>query len=141
MEETQATHRKAIRRTKIAVWIILAVCIGLLITIYIFNMPPPAHKYDAFARCIANTSTTFYGAFWCPHCHDQKNMFGTGAQYLPYFECSEPDGSRELQTCIDRGVEHYPTWVFPDGSRLVGVVPLSTLSEKTGCPLPTSTPS
>jgi len=34
------------------------------------------------------------------------------------------------------GIEGYPTWEFPDGSRQSGEVPFSQLSERSGCPLP-----
>jgi len=91
--------------------------------------------YDSLAKCIAQSSTTFYGAFWCPHCAAQKTKFGTGAQYLPYVECSLPSGSGQTQVCIDHGITQYPTWVFSDGARLVGVQTPATLATKTGCAL------
>lgn len=93
-------------------------------------------KYDAFAQCIAESGVKFYGAFWCPHCQNQKEMFGSSEKLLPYIECSTPNGQAQLQICIDAGINGYPTWEFADGSRMNGEVPLVTLSEKTGCPLP-----
>ncbi len=124
---------------RITIWILVVIALALGIFIYIRNAPPPYGMYDAFAKCISHTSTTFYGAFWCPHCHDQKNEFGDAAKYLPYVECSLPDASGETKICIDNNVTEYPTWQFPDGSRLIGMQTLQTLSEKTGCPLPTGT--
>lgn len=50
-------------------------------------------KYDTFAQCVKENGAVFYGAFWCPHCQNQKKMFGNSAQYLPYVECSTPDGN------------------------------------------------
>lgn len=123
------------------IWVLLAISAGLAIFVYVQQLPPPFGMYDALAHCIASTTTLFYGAFWCPHCHNQKNEFGDAAQYLPYVECSTPDGSGQLAVCTDAGVKNYPTWVFPDGSRLTGEVSVATLSQKTGCPLPTSTHS
>jgi hypothetical protein len=134
-----AARNKSMRRTKWAILILLSISAVLAIYIYWQGLPPPAGLYDALAKCIANTSTTFYGAFWCPHCREQKTKFGTGAQYLPYHECSTPDASGELQSCIDEGIKNYPTWVFSDGSRLVGVQSPSTLAQKTNCPMPSST--
>ena len=112
-----------------------AICAMLAAYVYVQGLPPPAHKYDALAKCIAQSSTTFYGAFWCPHCAEQKTKFGTGAQYLPYVECSLPSGSGETQVCIDHGIIQYPTWVFADGSRSVGVQTPEILATKTGCAL------
>jgi len=93
-------------------------------------------KLDGFAQCIADSGTKFYGAFWCPHCQNQKKMFGNSAEYLPYIECSAQDTKHQLQVCTDAGVTGYPTWEFPNGERMSGEVPLETLAEKTNCELP-----
>jgi hypothetical protein len=116
-------------------WILAVVALALALFIHFKTAPPPNGTYDALARCIAASGAKFYGAFWCPHCHEQKNEFGDAAQYLPYVECSTPNASGELQACTDRGVQHYPTWTFVDGSRLEGVVSVEELSKKTGCQL------
>jgi len=97
-------------------------------------------KYDAFASCLGEKGAIFYGAFWCPHCKNQKEMFGDSARLLPYVECSTPDGRSQTQVCIDKGITGYPTWEFADGTRQGGEVPLQTLAEKTGCELPADTP-
>jgi hypothetical protein len=91
---------------------------------------------DSFAQCLADEEATFYGAFWCPHCADQKEMFGNSEKYLSYVECSTPDGQSQTAECTDAGITGYPTWEFADGSRENGVVPLEKLAEKTGCELP-----
>ncbi|MFZ2484773.1 MAG: hypothetical protein WAX80_00150 [Minisyncoccia bacterium] len=91
---------------------------------------------DAFATCIKDSGATFYGAFWCPHCQNQKAMFGVSAKLLPYVECSTPDGKGQLSVCKDAGVTGYPTWVFADGTRESGEVALEKLGEKTSCELP-----
>jgi hypothetical protein len=91
---------------------------------------------DTFTQCLKDSGTVFYGAFWCPHCQVQKKMFGNSVKLLPYVECSNPDGKTQKQECKDKGVTSYPTWEFPDGSRLTGEVALETLAEKTSCTLP-----
>ena len=35
-----------------------------------------ASKMDSFAKCLADRKTTMYGSFLCPHCDDQKKLFG-----------------------------------------------------------------
>lgn len=127
-------QKKDLRRIRITIIVMFAICIALAIFVYWQGLPPPAHLYDALAKCIANTSTTFYGASWCPHCAEQKVKFGTGAQYLPYVECAAPGGG-ETAICTAHNITEYPTWVFSDGSRLVGVQTPQTLSAKTGCPV------
>ncbi len=93
-------------------------------------------KYDTFAQCIKDSGATFYGTFWCPHCQNQKKMFGSSAKLLPYVECSTADAKGQTQICIDKNITGYPTWEFADGARLSGEVELSTLAEKTSCVLP-----
>jgi thiol-disulfide isomerase/thioredoxin len=100
-------------------------------------------KYDTLATCLKEKGATFYGAFWCPHCRDQKKVFGNSAKLLPYVECSTPDAAGQTQICIDKKIESYPTWEFADGSRVGGGLTPEQLAEKTQCPLTnaTSTPT
>ena len=105
----------------------------IILAMAVFLAGCSSKNYDSFATCIAESGTTFYGAFWCPHCQAQKSEFGGSAKLLPYVECSTPDGKAQRQECIDQKVEKYPTWEFPDGSRVTGEQSLETLSAKTGC--------
>ena len=135
----QLAHQRHMKKLNRAIYIVVAAAVVLGVYIWVVNIPPPNGKYDAFASCIASSGTKFYGAFWCPHCQAQKAEFGDSERLLPYVECSLPDGSGQTQICIDKGIQEYPTWYFPNGSSSTGALSLETLSEKTGCPLPTST--
>jgi thiol-disulfide isomerase/thioredoxin len=117
---------------------IVVLIVILLITgiVWLIKTPGKSGKLDAFASCIKDSGAIFYGAFWCPHCQNQKAMFGSSAKLLPYVECSTPDGNSQLPLCTDAGVKGYPTWQFADGTRESGEVSLEKLSEKTNCPLP-----
>lgn len=116
-------------------WITIIVLIVLALGASFLIKTGPGNL-DSFAQCLKEKGASFYGAYWCPHCQRQKAMFGSAASLLPYVECSTPDGKGQLQVCIDKKVESYPTWEFADGSRLTGEVALATLAEKTGCKLP-----
>lgn len=116
-------------------WIIGIIIIGGLIALLVREGQKPG-KYDGFAQCINDSGAKFYGAFWCPHCQNQKAAFGRSAKLLPYVECSERDGKGQLPVCTDAGIEGYPTWIFADGTRQSGNLPFETLSEKTGCEAP-----
>lgn len=96
----------------------------------------PPGTYTELAQCIKDSGATFFGAFWCPHCNDQKKLFGDAVPLLPYVECSTVDGKGQLPVCIDAGISSYPTWEFADKSRQSGELPLAVLAEKTGCTLP-----
>jgi hypothetical protein len=78
-----------------------------------------------------------YGAYWCPHCADQKAMFSASFEYVPYIECGiQGDTSKIQQVCSDAAIKHFPTWQFPPmGERVEGAIPLEDLSLRTGCPL------
>ena len=117
----------------------VAVAVVLGIGYVVANREVASGQYDGFAQCLGQKGATFYGAFWCPRCQEQKAMFGTqSAKLLPYVECSLPDGKTRTQACIEKQIESYPTWIFADGSRETGVAPLADLAEKTGCELPQS---
>lgn len=120
---------------KAVIWLLVA---ALLIGgfVWLVKTPGRAGKLDGFASCIKDSGALFYGAFWCPHCQNQKALFGASAKYLPYIECSTPDGSNQNAVCNEAGVTGYPTWKFADGKVETGEVPLAKLSELTNCPLP-----
>lgn len=74
----------------------------------------------------------FYGASWCPHCQEQKALFGGAARYLPYVECS-PHGRNapRATTCELEDIRNYPTWVI-DGRRLERVITPRSLARMSG---------
>jgi len=86
------------------------------------------------AEHLDQAGAKFYGAFWCPHCKDQKGMFGSSAQRLPYVECS-PSGRRGPQSsqCKAAGIRNYPTWII-EGRRVPGVLTPSALAEYSAYP-------
>ncbi len=100
------------------------------------NDPASLTSMDVFAQCLSDAGAKFYGAYWCPHCQNQKAMFGKAAKKLPYIECSTPDGQAQLPICKDAGVTGYPMWSFADGSTINGEAELDVLAEKTACVLP-----
>ncbi len=89
--------------------------------------------YDSLAQCLSQKGVKFYGAFWCPHCQEQKSLFGRSSRLLPYIECSTPDGRGQLKVCQDAKIEGYPTWEFADGSREPATLSPRELADRTGC--------
>ena len=95
------------------------------------------HKYDSFAKCLATHQAKMYGLYWCPHCADQKAMFGSAFHYVPYVECADSDDPhKEKAECLAAGVKLFPTWQFGSEAPKEGVESLEALSQKTGCSLP-----
>jgi len=100
-------------------YIILFGVIAILIALFVWYKTEHG-KYDNLANCLTKEGVKFYGAFWCPHCHAQKQEFGKSATLLPYIECSNPDGQSQDQTCNDANITTYPTWQFPNPLTLAG---------------------
>lgn len=78
----------------------------------------------ALAQRLRGEGARMYGAFWCSHCYEQKQSFGKEAMAaFPYVECF-PEGWRKgvqmATACQAAGLEGFPTWVMPDGTKLVG---------------------
>jgi len=119
----------------------LYIIIGLLIlagVVWLIVTPGKPSKLDGFAQCIKDSGAKFYGAFWCPHCQDQKDLFGKSVKYIPYIECSTPDGQGQLQVCKDADISTYPTWQFGESTttRVIGKIELVDLASSTSCALP-----
>ncbi len=96
---------------------------------------PLLAEMDAFAQCLTDKGVKMYGAYWCPHCQNQKEMFGDSWEKVDYVECSLPEKAGQTQFCKDEGIKGYPTWEFSDGPRIEGEVTFQQLSERTGCSL------
>ena len=73
-----------------------------------------------------------YGAYWCPHCYEQKQLFGKEAfDKVTYVECAD-DKNPRLQTpaCQQAKITSYPTWEI-DGELYPGTQELPKLAELT----------
>src|ERR1700693_4862358 len=129
-EEAKARSSRA-RKIFTAVLIV----VGFAVAIYL-GWRNLASRCDSFAKCLAAKQAKMYGAYWCPHCAEQKEMFESSFQYVPYVECGITGSRDEAPVCKDAGIKHFPTWQFADGERREGTQPLPALSTKTGCSLP-----
>ena len=84
---------------------------------------------NALAQHLKDTDAIFYGAWWCPHCFDQKQLFGDeAAEAVPYIECATPDGQAQTAACQEAGITGYPTWEI-NGERLSGTQTLEELAQ------------
>ncbi|KAM1062513.1 hypothetical protein EV2_027590 [Malus domestica] len=89
----------------------------------------------ALAKHLSAIGAKMYGAFWCSHCVEQKQMFGSeAAKLLNYVECF-PGGFRKgtimQKECFDVGIEGFPTWVI-NGQVLSGEKELMELAQESG---------
>ena len=86
----------------------------------------------ALAEHLTASGAKLYTAYWCPHCHDQKELFGRQAsEKLTVIECA-PDGrNSQRELCEAKKIEGYPTWEI-QGQLDSGVKPLAKLAEASG---------
>ena len=115
------------------IWLTVAAIVGGFS--YMFYVAAQPGEFDDLATCITESGTTFYGAYWCPHCAEQKRHFGRSAKLLPYVECSLPNRAGSTQICIDKKIEGYPTWDFSNGERIAGFATFEQLSQHSNCKL------
>jgi hypothetical protein len=134
----QAREPKPKQKTSLGRKISIGVAIlAAFALVYYLGIRKRTSRLDAFARCTAQSGAKMYGAYWCPHCLEQKETFGSAFQYVNYVECGIKGNAKgQTQACIDAGIKHYPTWVFANASRVEGKQDLTSLSQKTGCSLP-----
>lgn len=65
----------------------------------------------ALAKHLKSVGAKMYGAYWCPHCHEQLQVFGQkAATQLPYVECADNGKNARPDLCKAAGIEGYPTW-------------------------------
>ena len=87
---------------------------------------------QALAEHLTAAGAVMYSAYWCPHCHEQKELFGKeAAKTLKVVECA-PDGqNNQVDLCKSKGLQGFPSWEI-NGSIDSGVKPLETLADLSG---------
>jgi len=86
----------------------------------------------ALAEQLTAKGAKMYTAYWCPHCHEQKELFGREATTkLTVIECA-PDGrNSQKELCDAKKIEGYPTWEI-NGQLDSGMKPLAKLAQLIG---------
>ncbi|QIZ72888.1 vitamin K epoxide reductase family protein [Oxynema aestuarii] len=79
----------------------------------IVNSSGPAEI--ALAEHLSELDAKMYGGFLCPHCHEQKELFGKEAtEKLEYIECDYRAPDPQVELCQQVGITGYPTWEIND---------------------------
>jgi len=81
------------------------------------NVPPPPITSTStpqalqIARDLVSLDAKMYGAYWCSHCNDQKQIMGREAmQLVTYVECAKEGKDSRKDLCKARDVPGFPTW-------------------------------
>lgn len=109
---------------------IIVALITLMVSLFLYNQANPSSSIAAndprlgppivsvsnpakieLAKHLSATGAKMYSAYWCPHCHEQKELFGQEAtKVLPSVEC-DPNGiNPQADLCQSKQVRGYPTW-------------------------------
>ena len=86
----------------------------------------------ALARHLNQVGVKAYFAYWCPHCYEQKQLFGKEAlKELSYIECAPEGKNGQPQVCSDAGIKAFPSWKI-NGQLTSGIKTLEELANLTG---------
>ncbi|HEY4504811.1 MAG TPA: hypothetical protein VJI73_03495, partial [Candidatus Paceibacterota bacterium] len=63
-------------KNNLVMWVGGVVVFIILVAVFDRQATSGPGELDAFANCLKDRGAIFYGAFWCPHCANQKKLFG-----------------------------------------------------------------
>jgi uncharacterized membrane protein len=84
------------------------------------------------AQYLTEKGAKMFGAYWCPHCYEQKQLFGKEAfSKINYIECAEGGNNPQPQLCSQVGIKSFPSWQI-NGKLEPGAKELEKLAKATG---------
>jgi uncharacterized membrane protein/glutaredoxin len=84
------------------------------------------------AQHLRQSGAKAYMGWTCPHCHEQKQLFGKeAAAELPRVECVSSGQNYQEQQCRTANIKAFPTWVI-NGKSYEGVRTLNRLADLSG---------
>lgn len=86
----------------------------------------------ALVQHLKQTGAKMYGAFTCPHCQNQKQLFGKeAASQLNYIECHPEGKNARPDLCQAANIQGFPTWEI-NGKFYQGEKTLQELADLSG---------
>ena len=101
------------------------------------GMPPAVETVSsgqalALAEHLSRIGAVMYTAYWCPHCHEQKELFGQAASAkLKLIECAADGQNSQKALCDTKKIEGFPSWEI-NGKLDSGVKSLADLAQLSG---------
>jgi uncharacterized membrane protein len=84
------------------------------------------------AQHLKQIGAKMYGAFTCPHCQNQKQLFGKdAAAQLNYIECHPQGKNSQTDLCMKANIQGFPTWEIK-GKQYQGEKTLAELADLSG---------
>jgi len=86
----------------------------------------------ALAQHLSNKGAKMYGAYWCPYCTKQKQLFGEQAlSKINYIECDARGKNPQVNLCRRANITGFPTWEI-NGKMYPGMRSLNDLATLSG---------
>lgn len=137
----QEKAQREVQSLKSKIWMrvfwVVAVLILTSIALWAYSaFKVDPHEFDNLAKCLSEKGVVMYGAYWCPHCQEQKKMFRDSFTFIKYIECASVEDPHEMtEECKAAKIEGYPMWIFPGDVRLGGEQTPEKLAKISDCPL------
>jgi len=80
-------------------WILIAILAIAFIFFITRDVNTPG-QHDELAQCLTSQGVKMYGAYWCPHCQDQKDDFGASFTYIDYIEMCNSRKSKSKNSSL-----------------------------------------
>lgn len=111
--------------------VLIALIVPILAQRPAAQAPAQTDFQTGLAKYLNSQGVVLYGAYWCPHCNNQKELFGKAASLVNYIECDPRGQNPNVQLCKEKGIKLYPTWEIK-GTRYEGVMSLDELAKLSG---------
>ena len=90
----------------------------------------------ALAKHLRKIGAKLYTAYWCPHCHEQKQLFGKEAYKILQkkqiiVECAADSPKGQPEVCQAAKITGFPSWII-NGQTYSGVQNLEQLARISG---------
>ncbi|MDG2991714.1 hypothetical protein L3556_12340 [Candidatus Synechococcus calcipolaris G9] len=91
-----------------------------------------ASAKQSLALHLKQINAKMYGAYWCPACKKQIEVFGSQAfRQINYIECDPGGANAQPKVCANAKIRAYPTWEI-NGKMYEGAYPLKALAQISG---------
>ncbi len=115
--------KKRLKSNLITIAIIIVI---IVLSIILLSSGNKSEVPQSTSKCIGENSALFV-QLGCPHCEDQKEMFGDNIQYINVTDCFY-----NKEECIYENITAIPTWKI-NSKYYLGVQNIEKLKELTGC--------
>ncbi len=122
--------------SKVALSVVVAAAVvfgsAMIQSISVGTQAGAANEYQTgLAKHLRKNGAIMFGSFKCPHCNEQKKLFGDAFKYIAYVECHPKGENANPSLCFARGILNYPTWEIK-GRHYSGALSLEDLSKLSG---------